>query len=82
MSQQKTQQERAREVEDYLISSLPGAKRRDWEKAPYDFTFEPQNQKIEVKYSGLREILQRRVYCPVSMDRYRQGGLRLPFACG
>ena len=47
-------QERAKEIED-LIGTLPGMK-KSWHKAPFDFTFLPQNEKIEVKHSGPRCI--------------------------
>ena len=45
-------QERAREIEE-LIATLPGMK-RSWHNAPHDFSFVPQNEKIEFKYSAAR----------------------------
>src|SRR6516164_9760217 len=52
-------QQRAQEVEDYLIAYLPGIKKREWNQAPWDLIFEPQNQKIEYKYSGEKQIEHR-----------------------
>src|SRR6516162_5409046 len=49
-------QERAEEIEEMLIATLPGMKKRERDKAPYDLIYMPNNEKIEFKYSGLRDV--------------------------
>jgi hypothetical protein len=52
-------QKRASEVEREVIARLPGMRIREWAQAPYDWIFEPQNQKIEHKYSGEKRVEHR-----------------------
>jgi hypothetical protein len=44
-------------------------RKREWEQAPYDFIFEPRNEKVEHKYSALRKV----EHCCVTLDPYSEG---------